>query len=129
MSYATTVHELMKLCLFKDAELDGGPPKDAIFVQGIVQSFALHKGRIEENKDILRKLAKEIIKDEFLKNGGGGFTFLHLPQSRDGELWCEQRTAEALFCLCKAAGFAEYCIPRDLWPALPGGVPYVIFDI
>ena len=33
---------------------------------------------------------------------------------------------EDLFCLGIAIGKVQYCLPRETWSLLPGGVPYLM---
>ena len=37
-----------------------------------------------------------------------------------------QRSMEALMVLGIAIGKIEYMLPREAWPDLPGGVPYIV---
>jgi hypothetical protein len=45
---------------------------------------------------------------------------------RRGYQWGEHASMESLICLGIAAGFVRYCLPRDLWTSLPGGLPYFV---
>jgi len=35
---------------------------------------------------------------------------------------------EELYFLAASIGLAEFNMPRDYWHALPGGMPYVVFN-
>jgi hypothetical protein len=48
--------------------------------------------------------------------------------TKHGEHWGEHPTMGMLFALGIGAGLASYPIPREMWSALPGGVPYVTID-
>jgi len=64
--------------------------------------------------------------NEFQQSGGGGWTFLNACMDKNGEQWTGMhQTMDKLFMLGIAAGKARFLLPRDLWPALPGGMPYV----
>lgn len=134
------VQDLMEKCLHtkeelepyqeKLAALDGKVtiaqakevlPPGTIFVEGIVRDFVFHPGRVAEAKDAIREMLDEL-PDSFKD----GFTFLSLCQDRHGTIWTGlQRTMEGLVVLAIAAGLMEYCMPKALWPVLPGSMPYV----
>ena len=63
--------------------------------------------------------------DEFRVSGGGGWSFLQACNDRHGTQWTGFHQAmEELFMLGMAAGLVTELLPRDLWDALPGGMPY-----
>lgn len=125
MSPARKIHEIFMYCLFDEGEDQTG----AVLVQGLSSGFGFHPERLAEVKEDLRKIASDVVSDEFLESKGGGMTFLRLPVGRDGKVWCEQKTSQELMCLCIASGFANYCLPRELWDMMPGGVPYLVFNL
>jgi hypothetical protein len=129
-SYAQIVDDTIKHCLYQEHEIpeDGSAPEDAIIVRGLVTDFGLHPSRVEEKKPIVKELIEKIVTDEFLKSKGGGMSFLRLCVDREGGQWAEHRTMEAFCCLAIAMGYAQWCMPRELWAAFPGGMPYVMFD-
>ena len=56
---------------------------------------------------------------------GQGSSFLNACYDRDGDLWTgDHATMEQLFVLGIAAGMVNCLMPRDMWPVLPGGMPY-----
>lgn len=98
---------------------------DGPATEGIMSSVSLdvtgHKGAIGEMLACLP--------EEFHKSGGGGWSFLNACMTRNGEQWTGMhQTMEKLFMLGIAAGQAKWLLPRDMWPALPGGMPYVVID-
>lgn len=115
------VTELMQECLLREGE----PTDDAIKVDGIVTKFEFHPGRIKEKTANIAELLAEL-PDEFKPTTGGGWSFLYASIDKNGEQWGEHRDMEALFCLGIAAGKAKWQLPRDMWNALPGGMPYVV---
>ena len=122
------VRELMIRCLFRADEIYGGqPPADALLVEGILGRYGFHRGRIAESRDEIRWLLDEM-PDDFHVQGGGGMSFLNLCVDRNDQHWAEHRTMNELLCLGIAANMADYCVPRHLWSAFPGGMPYVVFD-
>lgn len=144
MTPAEHVDALMMYCLYKPEELAAGGydgalmvkeeearnhvPPDCVLTEGIVVSFGFHKERLAEKKEEIRALVKEIVPDEFLLDKGGGWSFLNLCQDRTGALWTGlQVHAQSLYCLASAVGMAKFCLDREFWSALPGGVPYMVF--
>lgn len=125
MTYAERVTDLFMKCLFQEGE----PTEGAIVVPGITATFGFHPGRVAEARDAIRDVASAIVTDDFRKGGGGGMSFLQLCMTRNGEHWGEHANCQELCCLSIAAGIAEWCAPRELWAILPGGMPYVAFDV
>ena len=91
-------------------------------VEGIMATMRLDTtGREEEIGAMLSELP-----DEFQSKIGGGWSFLNACMTRDGEQWTGlHSTMDKLFMLGIAAGKARWLLPRDMWEALPGGMPYV----
>jgi len=134
MNKADTVHETMMHCLFEPDEATTYEelPDDAIVVDGVMGPFALHPDRLKEKDQVIRGLVEEIPVDDYMRddNGGGGQSFLNLCQDREGKQWTGMhRTMNAFFVLAAATGRAGFCAPRDTWPMLPGGMPYIWFSV
>ena len=55
-------------------------------------------------------------------------SFLNLCVDKDGVQWAEHPTLEKMVAMGIGLKMAAYCLPRDMWNSLPGGVPYVQFD-
>jgi hypothetical protein len=99
---------------------------DLVRTEGIVGAFSFSKARIAEHTSQIGVLLAEL-PDEFQAGKGGGWSFLNACNDRHGNLWTgEHRTMEALFCLGIAAGKAKWLMPREMWDAFPGGMPYVV---
>ena len=111
---AERVNEILRDSLYRDEELTR---EDAIRVKGIVQTERL-KAYQEEIKNLIACLP-----DAFVS--GGGWTFLNLCTDKDGNLWGQHNNCEELYCLAAGLGMAGFCMPRDMWSVLPGGVPYI----
>lgn len=116
---ANNVITILKDCLFKDDE----PQDNPILVKGIVSDFGFHPKRIESHKkdivDMLKQLPKNFKTDE-----GGGWSFLQACNDINGNQWGEHRSMEALFVLGLAIQKVKLLIPKEMWSALPGGMPY-----
>jgi hypothetical protein len=60
-------------------------------------------------------------------DSGGGWSFLNACVTKDGVQWTDlHRTVEALVVLGIAAGKVAWMLPRKIWSALPGGMPYFV---
>lgn len=107
-----------------------GKEEGAQIVEGLVRTFGFNPEKIQQRRGEIKVLLDQMPLEFHPGSlgGGGGYTFLNLPFTRDGEQWGEQRDAEALLCLGIAAGMAKILVPRELWSAFPGDVPYVGID-
>lgn len=119
------VHTIFMNCLFKDNKLNTNVDERVyIEARGVVNHIGFHPGRIKESSENIFDMLKELPK-EFLQTGGGGYTFLNACNDKDGEQWTgSQKVMDELVCLGLAIEKVSYCLPRELWSALPGGVPY-----
>jgi len=121
-----SIEEMLMDSLYTSAEVKDGDPPDAILVEGITSRFGLHPGRLESHRAEVREFVLQLDK-RFFPAAGGGYTFLHLPFDKHGNQWGEQKDAERLMVLAMGLGMSKYLLPRDLWPSLPGGAPYIMF--
>lgn len=122
------VREITDLHLTPEQELAAESPH-FIPVRGVVTNCAFHPGRLESHHDEVREMLMEL-PDTFQQSVGGGWSFLNLCMGANGGQWTGlQQTAERLALLGIALGLGTW-IPapemRELWTALPGGVPYFI---
>jgi len=126
---ADKINEVLFDCFFKPEELVDGTkmPSNGIMVEGVVNNFGFNPERIEKNKEKIRSFLN-MMPSEFHKNSGGGWSFLNLCMDANGNQWGEHSNMEALVALGIASNMAKYVLPKELWSALPGGVPYVVFD-
>lgn len=116
------VSEIFGNCLFKDDEIiDGKPIVEPIYVEGITLNFGLHPERVNQYSEEIAKFICEL--PETFKNG---WSFLNLCETKDGEQWTGiQKVCEELMVLGIATKKMQYCCSKELWGALPGGVPYI----
>ena len=104
-------------CLFKEGE----DTTNHVNVEGLTSMFGLHPQRLEEKRELVTALLAEL-PAEFKK----GWSFLNLCTTKNGEQWtgmhdvCEQLAVMAI-----GLGLMEYCLPREMWAILPGGMPYL----
>ena len=119
---ATNMSELVSKsfmdCLFKEGE----DTSNYVKVEGIINNFGLHPQRLEEKRELVTALLAEL-PIEFKK----GYTFLNICTNKNGELWTgDQRVCEQLIVMAIGLDLMSYCLPREMWAILPGGVPYII---
>lgn len=119
---ATNMSELtqnvFRNCLFKEGE----DTTNLVKVEGITSMFGLHSKRLEEKRELVTALLAEL--PEKFKEG---YTFLNFCTTKEGEQWTgEHRVCEQLIVMAIGLELIEYCMPREMWAVLPGGVPYLI---
>lgn len=103
-------------------------PEGALVVDGIIHKFVLDPEKVEKNKQVIIELIREL-PDEFMVEGGGGTSFLSACMDRRGVQWTSSHAVmELLFVMGMALGCSRPCLPKVLWPALPGGMPYFVVD-
>ena len=124
------VNEIFMDCMFDEEESgEDGTPDDFIKIEGVVNTFGLHPGRVESHRDEIIDLLIEL-PNEFRKDGGGGWSFLNACNDRHGNQWTDfHLDMEQLFILGMAIKKAEFQLPRALWGAFPGGMPYLVVDV
>jgi len=113
------VSEIFTKCLCTEVNTSEG----VVEARGIgVARF--YQARLEVNRSEITAMLEEL-PDDFKAEKGGGATFLNACIDRHGQLWTGmQPTVEQLFLLGIAIGKAKLTLPREVWPSLPGGVPY-----
>lgn len=135
MSYKLTadrVEAVLKDSLFDAAEVEGLTREEAlaksVVVEGIDQSYALHPDRLANHRDEVYEMLSELPDVFRVSSAGGGSSFLKARQDKHGNRWTGfDRTVDQLFVLGIAVGLAKWLAPREMWTALPGGMPYVAF--
>ena len=105
-------------CLFKEGE----DTTNHVKVEGLTHMFGLHPQRLEDKRELVTALLAEL-PAEFKK----GWSFLNLCITKDGEQWTSMhRVCEQLVVMAIGLGLMEYCMPREKWKFLTGGVPYLM---
>lgn len=124
------VVEIMKYVLYKDEEItDGQVPEGAVIVEGVIGGFGFHPERLDEKRELIVNIAKQL-PTEFQVSRGGGWSFLNLCETKDGDQWTGlHRICNELICLLKALRMADWLLPREMWKTLPGGVPYLSINL
>lgn len=97
---------------------------NAIIVEGITNSYALMKDKLEENRGHIRELLAQL-PYTFRVSVGGGWSFLNACNRQDGVQWTGMHLImEQLFVLGMATEQVVLLLPREAWGGLPGGMPY-----
>jgi len=129
MTKAERVDAIVRDVLYRDHEIvDGVPIVPPISTEAVVTTFGFHPDRVAAHRaEIIELLAD--FPDEFYASKGGGWSFLNFCQTRDGRQWTgEHSTMEALMALGIAVGAVTVLMPREMWSALPGGMPYIAIE-
>lgn len=123
------VEEILSYCIADIPSCTNGEEyADLIISHGITSDFLFSKKRLEVMKPFISSMCDELPK-EFKPSGGGGYTFLNACTDKNGRLWTGMHhIMEMLFVMGNAIGKTAYLLPREIWAALPGGVPYLIVN-
>jgi len=118
------VNEIFLDCLFRNGE----DTSNHVKAEGITSTVGFHSGRLDSHKAEIEALLNEL-PDEFKKSGGGGWSFLNACNDKHGNQWTGfHQRMEQLFQLGIAIGKVESQLPREMWSALPGGMPYYVIN-
>lgn len=123
---AAAVNEILKRCMF----VRGEDTHNHIIGEGVINKFGFHPQRLKESEEdvlfLLRQLPKDFQDKRYGDGMGDGQSFLNAYIDKDGNQWGEHLDIEKLIVLGKALGLVDYCFPREMWPELPGGLPYFV---
>lgn len=131
---AIKLNKIMLDCLFLPEEMTTPdvPPEGAVIVSGITINVGFHPVRLESHRAEIATMILDL-PTHFRNDGpeaGQGWSFLNLCMDRDGKQWTGMHSdCEALTVLSIGLGLAKFTVPRELWSVLPGGVPYIVFDL
>lgn len=126
---AQRVREILMDSLFRDEEIPNGKevPDDAVIVDGIMGKYGFNPQRLESHRTEVVEILKDM-PDEFFPPAGG-WSFLNLCMDKSGVQWAEHPTMNDLCCLAIGLNLGKFLLPREMWKAFPGGMPYVGFDL
>ncbi len=94
-------------------------------IQGVLSRFGLNKARLDANAADIAELLNEL-PSEFKD----GWTFLNMCTDKDGNNWTDlHQTMEQLVVLGIGVNKISYPFPKEMWKALPGGMPYIKVNI
>lgn len=120
------VYSVFRECFWQDADIEGLTQEEvlakSVTAEGPVTKVAFCPEKVKEHKEKIQALLAEL-PDTFKE----GMSFLEACHNKEGELWTgDHNSMEQLFILGLAIDQVKECLPRDLWGALPGGMPYYI---
>lgn len=119
---ADKVHEIFMKCLFEEEE----SKENYVEGEGVMIKVGFHPNRLKEAESDIIHLLEEL-PDEFKQSGGGGWSFLNMCNDKHGNQWADLHTTmDELVCLGNAVGKLQFQLPREIWQALPGGMPYLV---
>lgn len=118
------VEHIFKQCLLLESEKDD--MDDALKIEGVVHTFGIHPRRVKEHeKEIIEMLS--CLPDPFHEDKGGGWSFLNACNDNEDNQWTGLHLImEELFVLGIAIGKVRCLMPKSMWEALPGGMPYYV---
>lgn len=104
-------------------------PTARIFAKAEVEAW-IHRHTFSVNQ--LTKAREDIVKmllclpEGFRHDEKGGGSVSQMIMRADGTMWTgDMPDVEKLIALGMGVGLMEFCAPRERWPLLPGGFPYV----
>lgn len=123
---AERITEILNDCLFKEDELENDKPKyPFVEVRGITMRLGFHKERLLSYKDEVKTMLLNL-HEQFQANKGGGWSFLNACQDKNKVQWTNfHQRMEELFMLGLGLGLCKFTMSREIWPLMPGGMPYI----
>ena len=116
------VNTIFMDCLFKEGE----DTSKYVKAEGITMNVGFHPERLESHKAEIATMLEELPED-FKESGGGGMSFLNACKDKHGKQWTGlHQRMEQLFQLGIGVGKVKSLMPREMWGALPGGMPYYV---
>lgn len=97
----------------------------ALRVDGVLSSAVFYLPALQKETPAIELLINQL-PNIFKNEGEKGGSFLQMCEDYNGELWTgEHAVMERLLLLGIAIGKMGFLLPKPLWAALPGGMPYV----
>ncbi len=119
---AERVNAIFMDCLFRDGE----DTSKHVKAEGIVRNVGFHPERLESHRAEVEAMLNEL-PEQFHKKSGGGWSFLNACNDKHGNQWTGlHQRMEQLFQLGIGIGTVQCQMPREMWPVLPGGMPYYV---
>ncbi len=121
---SNNVEKVFMDCLFKDGE----DTSVHVVAEGIQGKVGFHPERLGEYRDDVKAMLL-CLPEGFHSKSGGGASFLNACNDKNGRQWTDlHQRMDQLFQLALALELGKYCMPRPMWSALPGGMPYVVIN-
>lgn len=130
---AERVREIVTDCLFDAEEIQtlghDALMTVAVIAEGITATFGFHPERLKGHEAEVVEMLKNL-PEAFMADGDdGGWSCLKATVDKNNMLWGQHKDVEILLVLGLALGKVTYCLPRKLWGALPGGMPYISITV
>lgn len=117
-----TVSAIFKDCLFAEQPVR----RSYLPAEGVTMKVGFDPDKVSAHDGEIAALLAEL-PDQFDEVKGGGWSFLNACYDKHGAQWTGMHSVmEELFLLGIAAGRVKCLLPREMWSALPGGVPYYV---
>jgi len=128
---AENVKKTLLDCLFTDEELKAcnGKPEKFVMAEGVMMKVGFHPERLESHRAEVSSMLSELPPEFMHDNPSGGWSFLNACMTKNGEQWGEHPNIDELLLLGFGLNMVKYLLPRPVWKAMPGGVPYFIVNL
>ena len=127
---ADALQQIMLDVLYTDEEIqanNGVVPGDYVHVEGIVNNYGFHPGRLESHRDEVKAMLEDL-PENFRASVGGGWSFLQMCVDKEEHQWTGMhKSMEELCCLAIGLGLGQWALPREYWELLYGGMPYFTY--
>ena len=127
----TNVKNVFDQCLLtqepiEEAALPQPSGTDHTLVEGILHRFTFDTNVLELHREEISNMLAQL-PDQFHSDRGGRWSFINSCDNKQGRQWADHHfTMEKMWSLGIAVGKAQYSMPRDLWPSLHAGMPYMV---
>jgi hypothetical protein len=119
---STNVENLFLKCLWGD----NADTENAKKVNGVQMNVGFNPKALEEHKAEIEDLLNQCHPNFMANSEAKGWSFLNFCQDRNDEQWTGfHRICDCLICMGLAIDKIKFLLPREVWKALPGGVPYL----
>lgn len=93
---------------------------------GVKYISVFNSERLKESESSISEML-DCLPDDFKKSGGGGWSFLNMCNDKNGIQWSDShREMDMLVMIGNAAGKLSFLLPKEMWPAFPGKMPYIL---
>lgn len=117
---AAAVRETFLACLY-DSGRTAEETKDRVEAKGVRLYAGFQPSRLKRYAGRIHELV-ELWPVTFFE--GTGDSFLNACDDRNHQTWGEHENIDQLLCLGLAIERIVYVLPRELWNAFPGGMPF-----
>lgn len=125
---AQKVNDIFLDSLFLAHEVSDNPEANKpLIVNGIKNPVGLNKVRLEKNREEITSIMKSMDKRFFKESGG--YSVLLLGLDINGTQWADPQHIYQFIVLVLGLDLAYFNMPREAWHSLPGGMPYITFNM